>query len=91
DAVVGVLNLHQRCVVTTIDPDTGEQDVDVLRRIRDRFHGRIALNCWVIRPGTIAVGDAATLVENASEPAQVGGWILGAPYRAGSARRRGVI
>ena len=34
----------QRCIVTTIDPDTGAQDIDVLLRIREQFATRIALN-----------------------------------------------
>jgi uncharacterized protein YcbX len=71
--------------VTTIDPDTGAQDVDVLRRIRDEFDGRLALNCWVITPGTIRVGDPVSLVDTDAEPEHLGGWILGAPYRAGPA------
>ena len=51
DAMIGILDLRQRCIVTTIDPDTGAQDIDVLLRIRDRFATRIALDCWVITPG----------------------------------------
>ncbi|MFI7068136.1 MOSC domain-containing protein [Kribbella sp. NPDC050124] len=34
DALIGVHSQRPRCIVTTIDPDTGEQDLDVLRRIR---------------------------------------------------------
>ncbi len=81
DALIGILNLRQRCIVTTIDPDTGAQDLSVLLRIRDRFATRIALNCWVIRPGTIGVGDTVGLVETSERPAHAGGWIVGAPYR----------
>lgn len=80
DALIGILNLRQRCVVTTIDPDTGEQDVEVLRRINDEFAGRVALNCWVLRPGVIRVGDPVELAESSARPEQVGGWIVGAPY-----------
>jgi uncharacterized protein YcbX len=80
DALIGILNLRQRCVVTTIDPDTGEQDVGVLRDINDRFEGRVALNCWVIRPGTIRVGEPVELVDAPARPARVGGWVVGAPY-----------
>jgi uncharacterized protein YcbX len=80
DALIGILNLRQRCVVTTIDPDTGEQDIEVLRRIGKRFAARIALNCWVIRPGPLHIGDTAQLLDTAEEPEQIGGWIVGAPY-----------
>jgi uncharacterized protein len=81
DVLIGILNLRQRCIVTTIDPDTGAQDLDVLLRIREQFATRIALNCWVIKPGTIRVGDTATLTEAAETPTSEGGWIVGAPYR----------
>lgn len=79
-ALIGIRGLRQRCVVTTIDPDTGAQDVDVLRRIGAEFDSRIALNCWVIEPGTIRRGDRAEIVDTATQPEHDGGWIVGAPY-----------
>ena len=57
DAVVGMRQVRGRCVMTTFDPDTLEQDHGVLRRIVDEFDGRFALDCYVIEPGRIAVGD----------------------------------
>ena len=80
DALVGVHSVRARCVVTTIDPDTGAQDLDVFRRIRREFGGELALNCWVIRPGTVSIGDEARLVPTDAQPAHLGGWIVGAPY-----------
>lgn len=80
DAVVGVLKLRGRCVVTTIDPDSGAQDVDVLRTINADFGGEIALDSWVAEPGTIAVGDPVELVDLSAKPRHVGGWIVGRPY-----------
>src|SRR4051794_33299487 len=58
DAVIALATLRERCIVTTIDPDTGEQDVDVLRGIRARFGGRLALNAWAGVEGRVVVGDA---------------------------------
>jgi len=58
DAVVGVRQVRGRCVMTTYDPDTLEQDHGVLRRIADEFAGRFALDCYVLEPGQVAVGDA---------------------------------
>jgi hypothetical protein len=84
DALIGIHDLRSRCVVTTIDPDTGAQDVDVLRRIRDEFDGRVALDCWVIRPGMVRPGDPVALVDTDAEPDRLGGWIVGAPYLAGA-------
>jgi uncharacterized protein YcbX len=61
DAVIGLATLRGRCIVTTYDPDTGEQDVDVLRSINRRFGGSLALNAWVAHPGRIRVGDPVQL------------------------------
>jgi hypothetical protein len=47
--------------MTTVDPDTLERDPGVLRDIGRRFNGKLALNAAVLRPGTIAVGDAVRL------------------------------
>ncbi|MFY9915009.1 MAG: MOSC N-terminal beta barrel domain-containing protein [Nocardioidaceae bacterium] len=80
DAVLGVHSVRQRCVVTTIDPDSGAQDLDVLRRIRDVFGGEVALNCWVIRPGVVHVGDPVSVAPAETQPHHIGGWIVGAPY-----------
>jgi len=62
-ALIGVRNRRARCVMTTFDPDTLEQDPGVLRRIVRSFEGRVALDCWVVEPGTVTVGDAVELVE----------------------------
>lgn len=79
-ALIGVHSLRARCIVTTIDPDTGSQDLEVFRRIRREFGGQLALNAWVIRPGTVAVGDVAHLVPSDEQPTNVGGWVVGKPY-----------
>src|SRR5262245_28489263 len=63
DAVVGLATLRDRCIVTTYEPDTTEQDVGVLLDIRHRFAGSLALNAWTARPGTIRVGDAVELLD----------------------------
>lgn len=61
EAIIGIHSLRPRCVMTTFDPDTQEQDVEVLRDIQRRFDGALALNAWVLRPGTVRVGDTVTL------------------------------
>jgi uncharacterized protein len=63
DAVIVLATLRERCIVTTYDPDTVEQDVGVLLGIRARFGGSLALNGWAGRPGRIAVGDPAELLD----------------------------
>jgi hypothetical protein len=67
--VIEVDSLRGRCVMTTFDPDSLEQDPRVLRDIVERFGGRLALNCDVGGGGTIRVGQAVELVETtAPEP-----------------------
>ena len=56
-------NLRRRCIMTRFDPDTLEQDVDVLRAINARFDGTLALNCVVLRGGELGPGDTAELVD----------------------------
>jgi uncharacterized protein len=79
-ALIGIHSVRQRCVVTTIDPDDGSQDLGVLRHIRDAFGGRLALNAWVIRPGAVRVGDEVRIVPAPEQPPRIEGWIVGAPY-----------
>lgn len=59
--VIGVRKRRSRCVMTTFDPDTLEQDPSVLRRIVWEFGGTVALDCWVESPGDVAVGDPVEL------------------------------
>lgn len=61
-AAIGIRKLRQRCVMTTFDPDTGEQDLSVLRRIYEEFDGTMALDCDIVAPGPLAVGDRVELV-----------------------------
>ena len=68
--LIGVRNRRMRCVMTTFDPDTLEQDIGVFQHIYREFGGEVALDCWVVEPGRIAVGDAVEVVElpTGSEP-----------------------
>lgn len=61
DAVLGVHQVRGRCVMTTFDPDTLEQDIGVLQKIYFELDGRTALDCHVVEPGRIRVGDEAEL------------------------------
>ena len=51
-----------RCVITTIDPDTIEVDLDVLKRTNDELDGRMGVYCRVVEPAVIAVGDPVEVV-----------------------------
>ena len=62
-AVIGLADLRARCIMTTWDPETGVQDIEVLKRIQREFDGTFALNAWVARGGRIAVGDSVALLD----------------------------
>lgn len=59
---IRVADLRGRCVMTTYDPDTTEQDSDVLRDIVRRFGGRLCLNATVTRAGRVEIGDSVELM-----------------------------
>lgn len=63
EALIGVRNRRSRCVMTTFDPDTLEQDPMVLLHVVRSFNGRVALDCWVAEPGMARVGDPVEVVE----------------------------
>ena len=62
EAVIGVKTHRGRCVMTTYDPDTLEQDPSVLRRVVRELGGRLGLDCYVIQGGRLAVGDRVDLL-----------------------------
>jgi len=63
-ALIGVASLRRRCVMTTYDPDTQVQDVSILRRIVRERGSRLALDCRVIEPGRVGVGDPVEVLES---------------------------
>jgi hypothetical protein len=79
--------VRQRCIVTSIDPDTGDQDLEVFRRIRRRFGNEVGLNCWVIRPGVIHLGDPVSLQPITAEPNASAGGSSAAPTPRSSPER----
>jgi uncharacterized protein YcbX len=56
-AVIRIVSLRQRCIMTTFDPDTAAQDKEVLLRIHRELDGFLALDCEVLKPGSVKVGD----------------------------------
>ena len=61
DVRIGVQDLRLRCIMTSFDPDTQVQDREIALGIYRRFEGKLALNCFVIAGGEIAVGDRVEL------------------------------
>ena len=64
EVVIGLAGLRQRCIMTTWDPDSGEQDLDILRRIHYQFGGLMALDAWAVVGGRIKVGDLVELADD---------------------------
>ena len=62
--LIGVQDLRQRCIMTSFDPDTQVQDKAITRGIFRRFGGTLALDCFVIEEGEIAVGDNVQLIQD---------------------------
>ncbi|HEY7116065.1 MAG TPA: MOSC N-terminal beta barrel domain-containing protein [Tepidisphaeraceae bacterium] len=62
--VIALANLRDRCLMTTWDPDTAQQDKKVLTRIYREFGGAISLNAWAVSDGLAAVGDEVELLDN---------------------------
>ena len=60
--VVALADLRGRCVMTTFDPDTLEQEPRVLRTVVERTGGVLGLNAEVVRGGRVRVGDPVELV-----------------------------
>ncbi len=67
-ALIGVQDLRGRCIMTSYDPDTLVQDKEITRSIYERFEGKLALNCFVIQGGELAVGDEVELVRGGGCP-----------------------
>ena len=61
DVVIELVDLRARCVMTTFDPDSLEQNPQVLRSIVERFDGTLALNARVARGGEVREGDPVEL------------------------------
>lgn len=62
DVRIRMVKLRERCVMTTYDPDTQEQDKSVLLRIIRDLDGTAALDCSVLEPGMIRVGDTVEVL-----------------------------
>jgi MOSC domain-containing protein len=67
EVLIGIRDLRGRCVMTTFDPDTLEQEPKVLKEIVRKFGGELALNCFVMKGGVIEVGQEVELEEMARE------------------------
>jgi uncharacterized protein YcbX len=67
EAVISLVDLRGRCVMTTFDPDTLEQKRGVLREIVRRFEGTLALNASVVQGGLIYEGQTVDLFDTSEQ------------------------
>ena len=63
-AVIRMVQLRGRCVMTTWDPDTQVQDSSVLRRIMKELDGTLSLDSNVEQGGAVRVGDWVELIRD---------------------------
>jgi len=77
--LIGVQDLRLRCVMTAYDPDTLVRDKDITRDIYRRFDGKLALNCFVIEAGEIAVGDEVRLARGRACAESTAAAVFGEP------------
>ncbi len=56
-ALLRVREPCERCVITTIDPDTIAIELEVLKRVNAELGGVMGAYCDVVEPGAVAVGD----------------------------------
>ncbi len=71
ECLVSAHQLRRRCVMTTFDPDTLAKDPRILRRIYREFDGVLALDCSVVRGGTLRVGDPVRLLDAKGDEPEV--------------------
>jgi uncharacterized protein len=62
EAEIEVVDRCERCVMTTIDPDSLEIDPNVLRRINEEFDKLMGVLCEVVTPGEVRVGHEVELI-----------------------------
>lgn len=66
DARVRVDQRDPRCVVITVDPDTGVRDPEILRVVAQQRENCLGVYGTPVSPGSIAVGDPVRLVPTAA-------------------------
>lgn len=52
-----------RCVMITIDPDTNEKDMSLLKQVTQDFNTEFGVYCSVVRTGQVRLGDKVRLIE----------------------------
>ena len=62
-AVVAILERDPRCKMISLDPDTGEHDPNVLRKVANAYGNRAGVYCAVLVEGMVNRGDPIELMD----------------------------
>jgi uncharacterized protein len=62
-AVIAVLDRDPRCKMISLDPDTGEENANVLRHVAKAHDTRAGVYCAVLSEGTVRRGDKIVLMD----------------------------
>jgi uncharacterized protein YcbX len=62
-AVIAVLDRDPRCKMISLDPDTGEENANVLRHVTKAHDARAGVYCAVLTEGTVRSGDAIVVLD----------------------------
>jgi uncharacterized protein YcbX len=60
---IAVLERDPRCKMISLDPDTGEHNPEVLRRVAKSHAGLAGVYCAVLREGVVTAGDPVDLMD----------------------------
>jgi hypothetical protein len=61
--VISILERDPRCVMITLDPDSGESRPDLLRQVAQAHHGMAGVYGAVLVEGMVRKGDAVELLD----------------------------
>ena len=62
-AVVAVLERDPRCKLISLDPDTGEHNPEVLRKVAQAHEAFAGVYCAVLVEGVLSVGDSVEVID----------------------------
>lgn len=57
-ASIAITQVDQRCVMITLDPETGERSPSILKCVAQKHGNRAGIYATVLSPGEVRVGDA---------------------------------
>lgn len=60
---IGAEGRDERCMIVNLDPETGEQETQILRTIARSHQTQAGIYCTPTQPGSIRVGDTVYLIK----------------------------